>query len=67
MSELDLYYCSIIFDYSYNFIYKEDIIEALKNITFNKFLEMFNLHILNNDKIYSISIEPYNTNNKKKY
>jgi secreted Zn-dependent insulinase-like peptidase len=64
LSELDLYYCSVIFDYSYNFNYKEDIIEALQNITFNKFIEMFNLYILNNDNIYSISIDPYNKNDK---
>lgn len=67
LSELDLYYCSVIFDYSYNFNYKEDIIKALHNITFNKFIEMFNLYILNNDNIYSISIDPYDRNNKNIY
>lgn len=62
LSELDIYLCSQIFDYSYDFNYKNNLIDACKNMTHSKFLDMFNELIINNNDIYSISINPDNTN-----
>jgi insulysin len=60
LTELDLYLCLQIFDYSYDFNYKENLITALQNMSFDKFIDMFNKLIINNNNIYSISINPRN-------
>lgn len=67
LAELDLYLCSNIFDHSNNFTYKKDLITAIKNIKFDRFIKLFEKYILNNNKIYSISIDPYKDDIDKKY
>lgn len=62
LSELDMYLCSQIFDYAYDFYYKENLIKALNNMSFDKFVELFNKLIIDNNKIYSISINSQNKN-----
>ena len=63
LSELDLYLCSQIFDYSYDFNYKNNLINECKNMTHAKFIQMFNKLIIENNDMYSISINPYISNN----
>ena len=67
LAELDLYLCSNIFNHSNDFTYKKNLITAIKNIKFDRFIKLFEKYILNNNKIYSISIDPYNVNSDKKY
>jgi insulysin len=61
--ELDMHICSQIFDYSYDFYYKNNLINSCKNMTISKFINMFDELIINNIDIYSISINPYISNN----
>jgi secreted Zn-dependent insulinase-like peptidase len=65
--ELDLYNCSNIFDYSYDFNFRENIINSLKKITHSNFVEKYKNLIINNNNIYSISIDPYKENSDKLY
>jgi secreted Zn-dependent insulinase-like peptidase len=63
LSELDIYLCSQIFDYSYDFNYKENLIDACKNMSYHKFMDMFTKLIIQNNDTYSISINPYISDN----
>ena len=58
LSELDIELCSHIFDYSYDFTYKEKLIKSIHDMDFKKFKAMFIDLIINNNDIYSISINP---------
>ena len=65
LSEMDIYLCSQIFDYSYDFNYKQKLIKELELMSFDKFKQIYNDLILKKNDIYSISINPYNNNNLK--
>ena len=57
LDEMDLYLCSQIFDHTYIFDYKEQIINAIRLFNLSKFIELFNKIILESDKYYYISID----------
>ena len=63
LNELDIYLCSQIFDYSYDFDYKKKLIKELELMSFDKFKQIYSDLILNKNDIYSISINPYIKNN----
>ena len=54
---MDLYLCVQIFDRSFMFNYKEDIINEIFNMKLDIFKDMYKNIILDSDKYYSISID----------
>ncbi len=55
--EMDLYLCTHIFDRSYQYDYRQKILESLNNMSINDFRQLFKSKILDNNNIYSISID----------
>jgi insulysin len=62
LQDMDLYLCVQIFDRSFMFNYKEDVIDSIKNINKTIFLDMYKNIMLNSNKFYSISIDSYKKN-----
>ena len=57
LDEMDLYLCSHVFDHTYLFDYREQIIDSIRLFDLSKFIELFNKIILESDKYYYISID----------
>lgn len=57
LSELDIYLCSNIFDFSYTYDYKEQLIKSINNFTLEKFIKLYEEKLINNQEYFSISID----------
>ncbi len=57
LSQLELYLCTQIFDGSYEYNYREKVVDSLNSMTIDDFKELFKTKILNNNNIYTISID----------
>ena len=57
LSEIDIFLCTQIFDFSYKYDYKIDLIKHIKNMSKQDFIEQFEKLILKNRDYFSISID----------
>jgi insulysin len=59
LSEIDIFLCTQIFDFSYKYDYKIELTKYIKNMSKENFIEQFNKLILNNLNYFSISIDSH--------
>ena len=64
LSEIDIFLCTQIFDFSYKYDYKIDLIKHIKNMSKQDFIEQYNKVILNNNNYFSISLDSNKLNKK---
>ena len=57
LSEIDIFLCSQIFDFSYIYDYKEKVIKYIKDMSKDKFIKKFISLILNNKSYFSINLD----------
>lgn len=57
LSEIDIFLCTQIFDFSYKYDYKTELIKYIKNMTKADFIKQYNELILNNPNYFSISLD----------
>ena len=57
LSEIDIFLCTQIFDFSYKYDYKIELIKHIKNMSKEDFIEQYNKLILNNHNYFSISLD----------
>jgi secreted Zn-dependent insulinase-like peptidase len=57
LSEIDIFLCTQIFDFSYKYDYKIELIKHIKNMSKEDFIKQYNKLILNNHNYFSISLD----------
>lgn len=57
LSEIDIFLCSQIFDFSYIYDYKEKVIKYIKDMSKDNFIKKFISLILNNKSYFSINLD----------